>query len=266
MNAMVRSGYRHGDEGGIYMNASAAEGFPLLLGQPYRAAEGRVAVVAAGKLEVTLDLVDYSLLAGDMFFLPPGSVACFNHIGDGCTVHVAIFRNLPGRAGGAESLMVQSDTDAAARTMRYLELLYDQFGRQPVHPEVIEPLFEALVLDTLTLRPQAEPTPSSSLLHRFVRMVNAEGSVKRTAAWYADRLCLSPSRLSTVVKEGSGMTPQQWIDRALVQEAKIQLRHTDLPVAEVAERLGFATPSFFIHFFRTHTGVTPLQFRKGRNI
>ncbi|MBQ3788454.1 MAG: AraC family transcriptional regulator [Bacteroidales bacterium] len=38
----------------------------------------------------------------------------------------------------------------------------------------------------------------------------------------------------------------------------------NLSVAEVAERLGFATPSFFIHFFHKNTGTTPLQFRKGR--
>lgn len=54
----------------------------------------------------------------------------------------------------------------------------------------------------------------------------------------------------------------QWIDRALVREAKVLLHHTAMPVAEVAEKLGFATPSFFIRFFRQQTGHTPLQYRK----
>ncbi|MBR6330217.1 MAG: helix-turn-helix transcriptional regulator [Bacteroidales bacterium] len=48
----------------------------------------------------------------------------------------------------------------------------------------------------------------------------------------------------------------------LVREAKVLLHHTAMSVAEVAEKLGLATPSFFIRFFRQQTGQTPLQYRK----
>ena len=68
--------------------------------------------------------------------------------------------------------------------------------------------------------------------------------------------------MSTLVRRESGLTVLQWIDRALVREAKVLLHHTAMPVAEVAEQLGFATPSFFIRFFRQQTGQTPLQYRK----
>jgi AraC-like DNA-binding protein len=61
------------------------------------------------------------------------------------------------------------------------------------------------------------------------------------------------------------MTALQWIDRSLVREAKVLLHHTQMPIAEVADILGFATPSFFVRFFRQQTGSTPLQFRKKNN-
>jgi AraC-like DNA-binding protein len=263
-NEMARGGYRHIEGYGIFMDASANAGFPLILGQPYRTAEGRIAVVRKGIVHVTLDLIDYTISPGDLFFITPGAVFAFDSFTSDTVVDVAIFRGLPSRASGAECFVLHGDGEATARTMQYLDMLFDQFDRQPVHPEVIEPLFEAFILDTLTLRPPVELPPSATLLHRFVRLVNDEGTVKRTAAWYAERLCVSQSRLSAVVKEGSGMTITQWIDRALVQEAKVQLHHTGLSVAEVAERLGFATPSFFIHFFHKNTGTTPLQFRKGK--
>ena len=261
---MSRSGYRHDGDFGIYMNATA-DGFPLRVGRPYRAAEGRVAIVAAGVLDVTLDLSDYHLAQGDVFFIPPGGVAVFNSMGRGCMVDVAIFRNLPGKASLTGCFVVHGNDDAARRTMQYMSMIFDQMGRCPVHGEVIAPLFDALILDTLTLRPEAKPTPSESLLTRFVTLVSREGAEKRTVAWYAERLCVSQSHLSAVVKGRSGMTVSQWIDRALVQEAKVLLYHSDMPVAEVAERLGFATPSFFIHFFHKKTGETPLQFRKNAN-
>ena len=47
-----------------------------------------------------------------------------------------------------------------------------------------------------------------------------------------------------------------------MREAKVLLHHTAMSVAEVSEKLGFATPSFFIRFFRQQTGQTPLQYRK----
>jgi len=63
-------------------------------------------------------------------------------------------------------------------------------------------------------------------------------------------------------KSAVAMTTLQWIDRALVREAKVLLHHTQMPIAEIADALGFATPSFFVRFFRQQTGSTPLQFRK----
>jgi AraC-like DNA-binding protein len=99
-------------------------------------------------------------------------------------------------------------------------------------------------------------------MHRFLQLLSQEGRVKHPIDFYADRLCVSAGYVSTMVKRHSGMTALQWIDRALVREAKVLLHHTQMPVAEVAETLGFATPSFFIRFFRQQTGTTPLQYRK----
>jgi len=107
--------------------------------------------------------------------------------------------------------------------------------------------------------------PSRGFPTSATTTVSAADTASRTKHpidFYARRLCVSPNYMSALVKCESGLTVLQWIDRALVREAKVLLHHTQMPVAEVAEKLGFATSSFFIRFFRQQTGQTPLQYRK----
>ena len=53
------------------------------------------------------------------------------------------------------------------------------------------------------------------------------------------------------------MTTRQALDRA-----KELLRATDLPVSEVAYRVGMENTSYFISVFRVREGATPQQYRR----
>ena len=69
-----------------------------------------------------------------------------------------------------------------------------------------------------------------------------------------------------MVRQASGITAKEWIDRAVITQAKILLRHSELSVLEISEELGFANPSFFSKYFRRLTGLTPLGFKTSRGI
>ena len=55
----------------------------------------------------------------------------------------------------------------------------------------------------------------------------------------------------------------QWIHRHIIQQAKLQLKYSDLPVWQIAESLNFPNPSFFSKFFKREAGMTPNEFRLG---
>ncbi|MBQ3788458.1 MAG: AraC family transcriptional regulator [Bacteroidales bacterium] len=261
LNDMVRRGYRHQNELGVIMNSFLKDGFVFRIGQPYRVTEGRIMLFLQGGISIEVDMLESRYQTGDVAVVMPDSVVVFNEVDPDCIAHAALFRQLP---IGGESFSVGGDKAFFADTLRYFELIFDKLGQPSVPPQVISHLFIAMIADTLSHRPAPHLSPSATLLHRFVQMVNTEGHTKHPAAWYAERLFVSQSHLGAVVRGSSGMTPLQWIDRALIREAKLLLHHTAIPVAEVAEHLGFATPSFFIHFFHKNTGTTPLQFRKQR--
>lgn len=55
---------------------------------------------------------------------------------------------------------------------------------------------------------------------------------------------------------------QFYDDTRIIKEAKILLRQTAWSVSEIAHCLGFAEVAHFSNFFKKHTSLTPLSFRK----
>lgn len=52
-----------------------------------------------------------------------------------------------------------------------------------------------------------------------------------------------------------------YADKHVVLEAQHLLRHTDLTVKEIAGKLNFTNQSFFHKYFKSHTGMTPDEYR-----
>ena len=68
--------------------------------------------------------------------------------------------------------------------------------------------------------------------------------------------------LTEKFKKETGQSVNSYIRYARVERAKVLLESTDLPVHEIANRLAFNTPNYFIQTFRDTTGYSPAQYRK----
>jgi AraC family transcriptional regulator len=80
----------------------------------------------------------------------------------------------------------------------------------------------------------------------------------------ADLCGLSRRQLMRAFKEETGQTIGAYAQEMALERAKNLLRETDLPVAEVASRVGFATATSFATAFRRSIGGTPRAFRASR--
>jgi AraC family transcriptional regulator len=67
---------------------------------------------------------------------------------------------------------------------------------------------------------------------------------------------------SRLFRKLTGIPVSQYIKSAQVSKAKVLLLETDLPLKEIAYRLGYSTSANFSASFRAATGITPGQFRK----
>lgn len=75
---------------------------------------------------------------------------------------------------------------------------------------------------------------------------------------------VSPQYFGRLFKEHVNMRPMEYIARIKVSKAKIMLLDSDMPVARISERLGYASPTYFGIVFRKYTGISPSEFRKNR--
>lgn len=102
---------------------------------------------------------------------------------------------------------------------------------------------------------------SKLLFEEFIKLVTEFHSSERTVGFYADKLSLTPKYLSKVIKTVSGRSAPDWIDSFVVLEAKNLLKYSDMSIKEVVYKLHFPSQSVFYKFFKSHTGMTPSEYR-----
>lgn len=68
--------------------------------------------------------------------------------------------------------------------------------------------------------------------------------------------------LTEKFRKETGQSVSSYIRQVKIDRAKVLLESTDLSVRDIAERLAFNTPNYFIQTFREITGETPAQYRR----
>lgn len=81
----------------------------------------------------------------------------------------------------------------------------------------------------------------------------------------AEKLSISPSYLSDLLRSLTGQNTQQYIHQKLSNLAKEKLSTTQLSISEIAYELGFEHPQSFSKFFKKMTKTTPIGFRESFN-
>ncbi|MER6671153.1 AraC family transcriptional regulator, partial [Amycolatopsis japonica] len=82
-----------------------------------------------------------------------------------------------------------------------------------------------------------------------------------SVAEIAGEVHLSVYHFIRVFKEKTGETPHRFLGGLRIEEARRLLRGTDLPIAAIAGRCGFATPGALSAAFLKHTGSRPSDYR-----
>lgn len=107
-----------------------------------------------------------------------------------------------------------------------------------------------------------EPDEPSILGRRIKKYIDDHYTEPITLQSIGEALNVSPYYLSHVFKEMSGYSPMQYLLRRRIGEAQTLLISTDLPVTEIAGRVGYDTQSYFNLQFSKHVGMPPKKYRQ----
>jgi AraC family transcriptional regulator, transcriptional activator of pobA len=72
---------------------------------------------------------------------------------------------------------------------------------------------------------------------------------------------MTPGHLTTIVRRRTGRTVQEWIIERRMAEARNLLSENDIPIQEVARRVGISDPGYFGRLFRRTHGMSPRKWR-----
>lgn len=247
---------------------------------PYLIDDYRCAVVLRGSLRGCINLMEYNVTAGTLVYISPGSFVeplevsddfQINGIGMTAEVYQTVCRlSVPGIFSGRvkDGRLALSEeevglTETLFRT--YWRLLRAPSTSRDTRISMAAALL-GHISDLFARQEEAAPAArnaAADIFDRFVQLVGSHARRERRLAFYADKMCISDRYLGAVVSRVSGVTAKEWIDRAVVTHAKVLLRHDRMTIAQIADELSFANPSFFCKYFRRLVGCTPQEYRAG---
>ena len=177
--------------------------------------------------------------------------------------HPLLFPFLHGHAGGVLRLEIPAARrpmwDNAIRSIE-TELTAGEEGyRQAALAHLTLLLIELarLARDVVAdLRRSGEP-----LLAEVFAVIDERHGEALSLRDVAGELGMTPGHLTTVVRRRTGRTVQEWIVERRMAEARKLLAETDLPVAEVARRVGVSDPGYFSRLFGRAHGTSPRKWR-----
>ena len=93
-------------------------------------------------------------------------------------------------------------------------------------------------------------------------LIEENFKTQKKVKFYSDNLIVPPKRLSQATSKVLGQTPKEIIENRIILEAKRLLVNSSESIKEISFQLGYDEPTYFVQFFKRHTGITPLEFRE----
>lgn len=78
---------------------------------------------------------------------------------------------------------------------------------------------------------------------------------------FAEHMSISATNLSSVIKQTTKRSPQDFLEERLMAEAKMMLSETSMSIAQICSKLAFHDSTTFGKFFKRFEGKTPREYR-----
>lgn len=238
-----------------------------------------VLAVSAGNGLHEIDFVAHRVAPGSVFLLRPGQVHRLelSALSRGFLLEFDPEFYRPSGKIPAQRLSRATHKDFCELEARRLdkllllmELMWEEAqGRQEGFADALRSALELFFIELLRqsgdprgLGVSAQLGYAQQRFEEFSSLLEQHISSLKQVSDYIALMNLSAYQLGEITKSSAGKTPSELINAQVVLEAKRQLIATSSQVKQVAELLGYADHSYFIRFFKKHTGLSPEAFRQ----
>lgn len=250
------------------------------LSPPFIIDDHRFGLVTQGEAHITVNLQEKTFRAGMMVLLTPGSIVTDLHFSPDFDMRgLALFSTFPLPFpsdhmpvvfnGEIRDFQCPADEQQLDVTHRLMDLIWLMVtSSDSPDRATLNSLITALMNHYDNVYHACERIPSYSreqtIYDRFIYLVSRYAKQEHHLAFYADKMCLTERYLGSVVRQVSGLTAKQWIDKSLIACLQAELRHSDKTLAQLADEMNFPNTSFLCKYFKRLTTLSPLAYRNGR--
>ncbi|MDL2244852.1 AraC family transcriptional regulator [Parabacteroides sp. OttesenSCG-928-J18] len=242
-------------------------------------------LITEGHAKVSLDNVSYELSAHSFLFIMPSHITQITYtspdlrgkllladlafleeckpetINPSLVNYMRLRKNPHIRLEEAEVGFLDNHIEMLKKKLSEKEHFFQQ--------EIIHITFMALLLEMVNIVLKRKDyivekrmTRKEEIVNKFLQQLLRNYQEEHAIGFYADLLCITPQYLSSVLKELTDKTASEWIDEAILSEARVLLKSPKMTVQEVSIQLNFADQSTFGKFFKKHVGMSPSQYKK----
>ena len=254
------------------------------VGKPYKFNFHIMFHHTSGSVKFKLDMVEHDLpkpnniariMCGQILMLEEASddfdgvvVVMSNSFVEGLLVHIDNALPLQAKMLGHNSVKPLSESEKALPEM-FLKAAYQVLkdDENPFRRNVLEHVILAIFYSSEEVRKQFDGDSSGyssaeSITKEFLKLVKVNFRSERQLQFYSDKLCITPRYLSRVVKESTGSSAADWIERYVVLEARALLKSTNMTIQQISDDLNFPSQTFFGKYFKRRVGVSPKSYRR----
>lgn len=231
---------------------------------------------AAGRHSI--DFIHYPVSDHTVFFIRPGQVHALTLKKGSSGFLIQFGKNfyLPSEQPAIRTFRkVSSKTHCAVESGRFekmsaiVESIFQEYnarehGYQQVIQNYLENFFIELSRQSRNPAKPADPANGymQDRLEEMMELMETYIAQHKEVSYYADALHISTYQLNAATKALLGKTCSEVINDHIVLTAKRYLLATSDQINQIAWHLGYEDVSYFIRFFRKHTGYTPELFRR----
>jgi len=106
------------------------------------------------------------------------------------------------------------------------------------------------------------PSPGAEVADQAASYLRKRYRERITAKELSGALNFHPVYIARCMKKQFGCSPMEYLMRYRLDQAKLLLLQTDLPVSQIAQEVGFQQAAYFTSCFGRWEGVTPREYRQ----
>ncbi|WP_126650496.1 AraC family transcriptional regulator [Chryseobacterium aureum] len=256
------------------------EGGILYFGDFVRLSYHHIVMIESGKGVLMIDGHSFDLADQEIFLFSKGQICRFESDSEVYGYHISFgdcfWERVPASASNCKAVLFNNaaanqklipDQAEADEFSGLLQNLLKEYQSESYtnQMDVLAAYLKIIMIKLANVKIVKEKTFDSQdyiMYRKFMELLSSRYRSLHAVNDYSGMLNITPRRLSELCKRCSDKSAKEIINGQIIAEAKRLLQFSAYSVKEIAYQLNFGTSEQFSHYFKKHTQISPVNYRR----